>query len=185
MTPPGLAHVQLFSGGTEAVESAIRLARAHTGKYEVLSFWGGFHGKTAGTLAQMGSEFKHGLGPLASAAVASSVGVIQSEGLVERSRRVGARLKAGLERLAEHHASVVNVRGEGLFLGFDLVDPASGEPWSTAACRALFDATLRRGMISMTYAPRVRVNPPLVLREEEADEAIAILDAALGEVRAG
>src|SRR5439155_15311005 len=65
MTPPGLDRVQFFSGGTEAVESAMRLARAFTGKFEVLSFWGGFHGKTSGALAQMGSDFKHGLGPLA------------------------------------------------------------------------------------------------------------------------
>ena len=62
--PAGLDRVQLFSGGAEAVESAIRLARAHTGKFEVLSFWGGFHGKTSGVLAQMGSEFKQGLGPM-------------------------------------------------------------------------------------------------------------------------
>jgi 4-aminobutyrate aminotransferase-like enzyme len=335
MTPEGLDRVQLFSGGSEAVESAIRLARAYTGKHEILSFWGGFHGKTAGTLAQMGSEFKHGLGPLApgafltpyadcarcpfklahpscgllcvelareklkkettgrlaailvepmqgtagnvipptdwlpaiaevakdhgalliademitgfgrtgrpfavernrvrpdimtlgkalgggypvsavvargeiteraepwnkpsfssssyggnplaSAAVAASVGAIRDEGLVERSRRVGARLGHGLASLAERHRCVAHVRGEGLFLGFDLVDPSTREPWSAAACGRLFDEVLRRGMISMTYAPRVRVNPPLVLREEEADEAVEILDAALREVAA-
>jgi len=65
LLPAGLDRVQLFSGGAEAVESAMRLARAYTGKFEVLSFWGGFHGKTSGALAQMGSDFKRGLGPLA------------------------------------------------------------------------------------------------------------------------
>ncbi len=62
MLPKQLSKVQLFSGGSEAVESALRLARAYTGKFEVLSFWGGFHGKTSGALAQMGCDFKHGLG---------------------------------------------------------------------------------------------------------------------------
>ncbi|HWU88287.1 MAG TPA: aspartate aminotransferase family protein [Kofleriaceae bacterium] len=62
---PGLHRLQLYSGGAEAVESALRLARAHTGKHEVVSCWGGFHGKTMGALSLMGSTFKHGLGPMA------------------------------------------------------------------------------------------------------------------------
>jgi 4-aminobutyrate aminotransferase-like enzyme len=45
---PGLHRVQLYSGGAEAVESALRLAKSHTRKHEVVSFWGGFHGKTMG-----------------------------------------------------------------------------------------------------------------------------------------
>ena len=50
--------LQLYSGGAEAVESALRLAKCHTGKYEFVSFWGGFHGKTMGALSLMGSTFK-------------------------------------------------------------------------------------------------------------------------------
>jgi 4-aminobutyrate aminotransferase/(S)-3-amino-2-methylpropionate transaminase len=332
MLPPELNKVQLFSGGSEAVESALRLARAHTGKFEVLSFWGGFHGKTSGALAQMGSEFKHGLGPmapgahltpyadcarcpfklqhpscgllcvefardklkkettgklaavlvepmqgtagnivpppdflravqevarendalliademitgfartgrrfgiehsgiqpdimtlgkgmgggypatavatraeianaepwskpsfssssyggnpLAAAAIASSVGIIRDEGLVERAASVGTRLKMGLSSLAERHPSMANVRGEGLFLGFDLVKPSTREFWSSAECRKLFDATLRRGLVTMAYAPRVRINPPLILTDAEADEALSVLDESLTEV---
>ncbi len=62
---PGVHRLQLYSGGAEAVESALRLAKCHTGKYEMVSFWGGFHGKTLGALSLMGSTFKHGLGPMA------------------------------------------------------------------------------------------------------------------------
>ena len=61
---PGLHRLQLYSSGAEAVESAMRLAKAHTGKYEFVSFWGGFHGKTMGVLSLMGSGFKHKLGPM-------------------------------------------------------------------------------------------------------------------------
>ena len=61
---PGLHRLQLYSGGTEAVESALRLAKSHTGKYEFIGFWGGFHGKTMGSLSLMGSTFKHRLGPM-------------------------------------------------------------------------------------------------------------------------
>jgi 4-aminobutyrate aminotransferase/(S)-3-amino-2-methylpropionate transaminase len=62
-TPPGLTKVQLYSGGTEAVEAALRLAKSVTKKFEFLSFWGGFHGKTAGTLSLIGDGTKNQLGP--------------------------------------------------------------------------------------------------------------------------
>ncbi len=61
---PTLRRLQLYSGGAEAVESALRLAKSHTGKYEFVSFHGGFHGKTMGALSLMGSTFKNGLGPM-------------------------------------------------------------------------------------------------------------------------
>ena len=64
---PGVHRLQLYSGGAEAVESALRLAKCHTGKYEFVSFWGGFHGKTLGALSLMGSTFKDELGPMAAA----------------------------------------------------------------------------------------------------------------------
>src|SRR5580692_5907439 len=61
---PGVHRLQLYSSGAEAVESALRLAKCATGKYEFVSFSGGFHGKTMGALSLMGSDFKEGLGPL-------------------------------------------------------------------------------------------------------------------------
>jgi 4-aminobutyrate aminotransferase-like enzyme len=64
MAPAKLDRLQLYSSGAEAVESALRLARCATGRQEVVGFWGGFHGKTAGAMALMGSTARHGLGPL-------------------------------------------------------------------------------------------------------------------------
>lgn len=61
---PRLNRVQLYSSGAEAVESALRLAKCATGKYEFVSFSGGFHGKTMGALSLMGSSFKEKLGPM-------------------------------------------------------------------------------------------------------------------------
>jgi len=62
--PGDVNRVQFYSSGAEAVESALRLARSHTGRTEFIGFWGGFHGKTAGVRPLLGSNFKHGLGPL-------------------------------------------------------------------------------------------------------------------------
>ena len=62
-TPPGLDKIQLYSGGTEAVEAAMRLAKSYTKKFEFLAFWGGFHGKTAGAMSMIGDGTKNHLGP--------------------------------------------------------------------------------------------------------------------------
>jgi len=64
VAPGNLSQTMLYSGGAEAVEAAVRLAKSYTKKFEVLAFWGGFHGKTGGVLGLMGSTFKHGWGPL-------------------------------------------------------------------------------------------------------------------------
>ena len=47
--PPRLSRIQFYSGGAEAVEAALRLARCATGRSMVVGFWGGYHGKTEGT----------------------------------------------------------------------------------------------------------------------------------------
>ena len=64
ITPGTLDRAQLYSSGAEAVEAAIRLAKSYTKSYEVVGFWGGFHGKTTGVMGLMGDEGKHGWGPL-------------------------------------------------------------------------------------------------------------------------
>ena len=64
VAPGELNLTQLYSGGAEAVEAAVRLAKSYTKKSEVLAFWGGFHGKTGGVLGLMGSTFKQHWGPL-------------------------------------------------------------------------------------------------------------------------
>jgi 4-aminobutyrate aminotransferase/(S)-3-amino-2-methylpropionate transaminase len=63
LTPPGLTRIQLFSGGSEAVEAALRLAKSATKKHEFVGFTGAFHGKTGGVLPLLSGDFKHGLGP--------------------------------------------------------------------------------------------------------------------------
>lgn len=55
---------QYYSGGAEAVEAALRLAKSYTKKNEFIGFWGGFHGKTMGVIGLIGDNFKHQLGPL-------------------------------------------------------------------------------------------------------------------------
>lgn len=61
--PEQLRGIHMFSTGSEAVEAAVKFARSATGAQEVLSFWGGFHGKTQGALALHSGPRKHRSGP--------------------------------------------------------------------------------------------------------------------------
>jgi 4-aminobutyrate aminotransferase/(S)-3-amino-2-methylpropionate transaminase len=61
--PEGLTHIQLFSGGAEAVEAAFRLAKSATKKFEFVGFWGGYHGKTAGVIGLLGGSYRNHQGP--------------------------------------------------------------------------------------------------------------------------
>jgi 4-aminobutyrate aminotransferase len=56
----------LTNSGTEAVEGALKLARAATGRPYVVSFWGGFHGRSYGSVSLTASKAKYhaGFGPL-------------------------------------------------------------------------------------------------------------------------
>jgi len=65
VTPPGLTRIQMFSGGAEAVEAALRLAKSVTKKFEFVGYSGAFHGKTGGVLPLLWGDFKEGLGPFA------------------------------------------------------------------------------------------------------------------------
>ncbi|MBM3468003.1 MAG: aspartate aminotransferase family protein [Alphaproteobacteria bacterium] len=62
--PSNLKQIHMYSTGSEAVEAAIRLARAATGREEVISFWGGFHGKTQGAISLHTGPRKKDVGPL-------------------------------------------------------------------------------------------------------------------------
>jgi len=64
--PLRLQTLQMYTTGAEAVEAAMRLAKAYTGRYEFISFYGAWHGRTLGAMSLMGGfPLKHGYGPFA------------------------------------------------------------------------------------------------------------------------
>ena len=333
LLPEGITHIQLFSGGAEAVEAAFRLAKSVSKKFEFVGFWGGYHGKTAGVIGLLGGgyrnhqgpfppgmhhspyadcyrcpwnlkhpscglacaehlrnvikndtqgevaaiiiepmqgtagnvippdEFIHavrdiadecgalliadeiltgfgrtgtmwasdqfglkpdimtigkGIGggfplsavasslermsakpfgepsgssssyggnPLASAAGLAAVEAILDEKLVENSARVGAKMLEALKRLHDKYRFIGDVRGRGLMIGVDLVaDRKTKTPLDKTITRALFHEALERGLITMSYSNVIRINPPLVITEEEALRGVDILDQAFGAI---
>ena len=290
LAPGDLNRTQLYSSGAEAVEAALRLARAATGRHEVMGFWGGFHGKTGGVLPLLSGSFKHGLGPLApgmysspyaacarcafgksfpschwhcvdflrskialettndiaaiivepvqgtagnvvpdvllvgkgfgggfpvsgivirepiafskpwanpsgssssyggnplaAAAAHITIQTIVDEELVAHSRRLGALMLAEMQRWEDEIPIVSDVRGRGLMLGMDLVVPGTRTLLDKKITRWIFDTLLARGVIAMIYNPEVRINPPLVITDEQAMEALAAVKAVLEEASA-
>jgi 4-aminobutyrate aminotransferase-like enzyme len=329
-----LNRTQLYSSGAEAVEAAVRLAKAATGRHEIVGFWGGFHGKTGGVLPLLSGSFKHGLGPLApgnysspyascarcafgktfpscewhcvdflrskiaaettndiaaiivepvqgtagnivpppgylielrafateigallicdemitgfgrtgkmfavehdaivpdmlllgkgfgggfpvsgivirepvafakpwanpsgssssyggnplaAAAAHVTIQTIVAERLVDHSRRLGALMLNEMRRWEDTIPIVSGVRGRGLMLGLDLVVPGTRQLLDKKSTRWIFDTLLERGVIAMIYNPEVRINPPLVITEEQALEALATMKSVLEEASA-
>ncbi len=125
--------------------------------------------------------------PLPSAVGLAVLDVVIEEDLPARAATMGARLKAGLEQLAERHDIVGEVRGRGLLLGVELVtDRATREPAEDLGGRAT-DGCLARGL-SMNIVRHVgassvwRIAPPLTVTEDEIDLALSIMDDSLAAV---
>ena len=133
--------------------------------------------------APSGSSSSYGGNPMAGAAILASVTVIEEEGLVENSKRVGDLMLRRLTEMQERYPFIGDVRGKGLLIGVELVrDRASKEPLAKDVCVRLFREGLRRGLISMVYSPSFRVNPPLSIDAATAETALGILDECFADL---
>ena len=64
-TPPHLDKVIFMTTGAEAMDASLRMARKATGHYEIVSFWGGFHGRSYGPMSVTGlAKIKKHFGPM-------------------------------------------------------------------------------------------------------------------------
>ncbi|MCD9587793.1 acetylornithine transaminase [Streptomyces samsunensis] len=132
------------------------------------------------TPGQHGSTF--GGNPVACAAALAVLDTLAADGILDRVKRAGERLRNGIESL--DHAAVARVRGAGLLLGIVLTESLAPQVQKAAQ-----DA----GLLVNAVAPDVvRLAPPLVITDEEVEtflrELPAVLDAAYegdGERRAG
>jgi len=127
-------------------------------------------GMTAGT---HGSTF--GGNPLAMAAANAVIDVVTGDGFLDRVKHSGLLFKQKLAELKDRHASVIaEVRGEGLLMGLRMVPPV-GE---------MVDALRAEHMITVAAGDNVvRLLPPLIINDQEIDEAIARIDRACARLK--
>jgi taurine--2-oxoglutarate transaminase len=124
--------------------------------------------------------------PLSCAAGVAALDAYAEEGLIDRSRRLGAGLKRTLESLQSRHAVIGDVRGgHGLFAVLELVrdrgtrEPLAPWPQGCAALKALVDEAMQEGVSFATRGNLVLLAPPLVIEERELADALALLDRLL------
>jgi 4-aminobutyrate aminotransferase-like enzyme len=130
-----------------------------------------------------GSSSSYGGNPLAAAAGLAVIETLRDEKLVENSARVGALMLDALEALKEKYRFIGDVRGRGLLIGVELVaDRDSKEPLGSDITRALFHEALERGLVTMSYSHVMRINPPLIITEDEARRGVDILDQAFAAI---
>lgn len=113
--------------------------------------------------------------PVVCAAALAVLDTIEADGLLENVKRVGERLRTGTEAL--EHPLVSQVRGAGLLLGIVLTESLAPQVQQAAQ-----DA----GLLVNAVAPDViRLAPPLILTDEEAEEFLRKLPAVLNTARQG
>ena len=111
-----------------------------------------------------GSTF--GGNPLAMRAGIETLTIMEADGLLANAARVGAQLRAGLERELAGVKGMVEFRGQGLMIGIVLDRP----------CGDLLKQACEAGLlISVTADSVVRLLPPLIMTPAEADQVVAIL----------
>ncbi|CAN5763293.1 aspartate aminotransferase family protein [soil metagenome] len=130
-----------------------------------ISTFGGNHLSTAGALANLN--------------------YVLDNDLQGNALKVGERLLAGLADISEGSDSIGEVRGKGLLIAVELVEPGGKRP-DVAACGRLLEETKARGLLvgkGGFYGNVLRLAPPMTLTEEEADEGLEILAAAFSAAR--
>jgi 4-aminobutyrate aminotransferase-like enzyme len=123
--------------------------------------------------------------PIASAASLAVLDVMAEEHLPENAERIGKLLKEGFEKLREKNRILGDVRGKGLVIGLEIVNPMDGfSPDPKLANQILLGAAehgMLLGKVGL-YGNVIRIAPPLVITEEEAELGLRILDNVFNEL---
>ena len=175
---------------SHVVPDILTTAKGITGAYMPL-------GLTATTEALFASftdrYFPHGhtyeAHPMTLAPAVAAISEYQRLGLIDRSRTEGEYLLRRLREIAEHHPSVGDVRGLGLFAAVELVrNRATKEPFNTPedklAGRPLVVDDVARAMMAegvyvFGWVSHLLVAPPLIVTRPELDRGLEVLDRAL------
>ncbi|HEY4367083.1 MAG TPA: aminotransferase class III-fold pyridoxal phosphate-dependent enzyme [Steroidobacteraceae bacterium] len=129
--------------------------------------------------------------PLSCAAGVAAIESYENERLIERSRTLGAKLFADLRRLQAKHAVIGEVRGgDGLFAVIELVrdratrQPPSAWPDVHPTLQRLVKDALAADVSFAIRGNLILIAPPLVIEEDELQDAVSLLDRLIGELQA-
>ncbi|RZQ60368.1 aspartate aminotransferase family protein [Amycolatopsis suaedae] len=118
--------------------------------------------------------------PVSTAGAKATLDYLLAHDLQGNAAKLGDKLLGGLRDVAGRYPVLGDVRGKGLMIGLELVG-RGGDPAPGAAGRVL-EETKSRGLLvgkGGLHGNVIRLAPPMTLTEEEADEALSILDASV------
>ncbi|MCL4836026.1 MAG: aminotransferase class III-fold pyridoxal phosphate-dependent enzyme, partial [Caldilineaceae bacterium] len=124
--------------------------------------------------------------PLACVAAVEAIKSINTPEFLARSAQIGKHIRSHLERLqAQYPERIGDVRGLGAMLAMEIVTDAASKTPDMATTGAITQATLKRGLITIRaglYSNCVRFLPPLIVSDEQIDEAMGVLGEVLAEI---
>ena len=127
-------------------------------------------------------HYTHEKSSVGCAAALATLDVIENEGLLERSRTLGAQAMARMEALKRKHPLVASVRGIGLLLGIELA--RHGVPARREAEKAMYHCLANGLSFKVGQGNVLTLSPPLIIAPAELDRAFDLIDAALTAVEA-
>ena len=155
----------------KAIASGLPLSAVVAGR-EIMGRWEqGSHGTTFGG------------NPVSCAAALATLRVIRDTGLLQAAQDSGARTLSFLQGLASRNPRIGDVRGMGLMIGVEFVDP--GGAADTAFCTRLLERCLAKGLILINCGLSrnvIRFIPPLNVTSDDLEEALDIFAAVLAEI---
>ncbi|MEE9371635.1 MAG: ornithine--oxo-acid transaminase [Saprospiraceae bacterium] len=119
----------------------------------------------------------YGGNPLACAVAMESLQVILDEKLAENADKMGKKIRKGLEDIAKRNNLITLVRGKGL-LNAIVINTTEDSTLAWDICMKFRDNGL---LAKPTHGNKIRLAPPLVIKEEQIEESLAIIEKTLAE----
>lgn len=124
----------------------------------------------------------YGGNPICCAAASANIDVMLEEDLPGQAARKGERFLGGLHDLAGKHELVGEVRGIGLMLGMELVTDRKTKAPARAQAADIRRICRENGVlvgVGGQLANVIRIQPPLIISDEQLDRTLEVLDTAL------
>jgi 4-aminobutyrate aminotransferase len=126
-------------------------------------------------------HYTHEKNPVACAAALETLRIIEEEQILPRVRELSSRALRRLRQMQDRHSLIGEVRGLGLLLGVELVrNRETGEPARSEAEAVLYRCLAEGLSFKITMGNILTLTPPLTIQEAELDQAMDILDQAIG-----
>ncbi len=122
--------------------------------------------------------------PVSCAASLATIEFLERERIAEKVTEKGKILLERLGRMKEKYPIIGDVRGKGLMIGIELVKDSAKTP-AVEETKTVRKSCLEKGLLigaGGVWANVLRIQPPLVITDEELDEALAIIEKSLGEM---